>query len=812
MLDPGRYLAEAIYFLQYTLAQLLWLIDRALLAIAVIAEGINSWISDNVGYFVQLMVNGLSAPLGGLFILALSALGFWYALNNVLPTDRWVDPSRLLVYGVITFFFFSSPVLIIDRMEELRTALNANLDLALLDGAEGSIFDTGMDGTDVGLPPALPDVNSDGVIASFDLAAAFLLVANLDELDSSEFPVDFEAAYFPFGDPAGIDLSDEADQELAKALASDGVERLIFAWIAVPTAIAEHFLRLALTGVAVLLYLGVPIAMLFAYFIYTQAFLLAYLRQFLNLLIETFMTMIISSVMLTLLLAAALQGIGLYLAASLITLFVLLWRLKSALRLGSGAFDLFGGAMLTGGAGGRELLGMGARATAGTLAAAGAAMTAGGSLALGGAALTAARMVQADGRADGAYLGTDPDKSAVRARQLQTIAGYSLGRSPAARNLIENAHEARTLGRNFRDGTVVEGEPDMLDYMRAGSVMSGFGSSPWLAMRMSPSLRGAFDQIGGSHRGYGLLDDSFDEDAPVGSPAGPRLPRQPAMQNQPPADEWQESDQPLPDWLAEETPTWAHRPEADIHLESLDDERRRLLPWLLTHLNDGDPHRQAAARQTLVQFSGEDNAQEINGAVTTHTAEAASNAALAIDSLLASYRSEGLSNRDILAAFRAGDAIPRLREQLEIASTPTPLADPALHALADLVMMPQRRLERGEFVRLLAEEVSAGERSEEAVAVRLGSPVGFGGHTGVVRGVMAGTAAMQLEPDALEQMAEQLREGLWLEAQARLTGQGHRPGQVNAFLSDLAALPSTIIVPQTTAASPTPTETPEAVR
>ena len=37
MLDPGRYLAEAIYFLQYTLAQLLWLIDRALLAIAVIA-------------------------------------------------------------------------------------------------------------------------------------------------------------------------------------------------------------------------------------------------------------------------------------------------------------------------------------------------------------------------------------------------------------------------------------------------------------------------------------------------------------------------------------------------------------------------------------------------------------------------------------------------------------------------------------------------------------------------------------------------------------------------------------------------------
>jgi hypothetical protein len=32
MLDPGRYLAEAIYFLQYTLAQILWAIDRAALS------------------------------------------------------------------------------------------------------------------------------------------------------------------------------------------------------------------------------------------------------------------------------------------------------------------------------------------------------------------------------------------------------------------------------------------------------------------------------------------------------------------------------------------------------------------------------------------------------------------------------------------------------------------------------------------------------------------------------------------------------------------------------------------------------------
>jgi hypothetical protein len=33
MLDPGRYFAEAIYFLQYTLAQILWAINRATLSV-----------------------------------------------------------------------------------------------------------------------------------------------------------------------------------------------------------------------------------------------------------------------------------------------------------------------------------------------------------------------------------------------------------------------------------------------------------------------------------------------------------------------------------------------------------------------------------------------------------------------------------------------------------------------------------------------------------------------------------------------------------------------------------------------------------
>src|SRR5690606_27311810 len=131
--------------------------------------------------------------------------------------------------------------------------------------------------------------------------------------------------------------------------------------------------------------------------------------------------------------------------------------------------------------------------------------------------------LQADGQRNGALLQTDPAKTAGRVAQLKTIAGYTFGRSETARGVIEGAHEVRTLGRHFRDGAVQEHEPNTLDYLRAGSSMSGFGSSPWLAMRLSPSLRAAYDEIGG-RRVYDTNTHPLivDDDGATPSPATPR--------------------------------------------------------------------------------------------------------------------------------------------------------------------------------------------------------------------------------------------------------------------------------------------------
>lgn len=893
MLDPGRYLAEAIYFLQYTLAQLLWAIDRSLLSMAVIAESVNTWVTGNIGYFVQLLVNALSAPLGGMLILALTALGAWYALNNLVPTSRWVDPSKLLTYGAIALFFFSSPIVVIDMMEELRQSLNAGVDSALIDGAAGDIFAASMDGTDTGLPGAIPDVNSDGVIGSFDLAAAFMLVANLDELDSSEFPVEFEAAYFPFGDPSGIDLSDEADQELAKALAGDGIERLFFSLVAVPAAIAEHFLRLSLTGVAVFLYLGIPIAMLFAFFIYTQAFFTAYLRQFINLLIETFMSVIIVAIMIALLAAAAGQGVGLYIGASVIVFFVLLWRIKSALKLAAAAFNLFGGALITGGSGGMEMAQMGRQAVSGAVGLAGTAVTGGAALALGGAVLGTAAALRADNQAGGTILHTDPNKTDNRVQQLKTIAGYAIGRNQTTRRLIEGAHEMRTLSRNFLEGHTLPHDPDLLDYLRVGSSMSGFGSSPWMAMRLSPSLRGAYDEIGGRRYSHTVFDDFDDDEAPIiltdlddagaqygdgrspntGSQRGVRdvPPRHTAVNREAenlrvnreitqrfarleqaltaltaalnsPTDEKPTAPSantsingPIPDWLRESLIQPENRsqdvniistaPDLDgegyfdiaqrrredkyetnnsgtVHLEPYQASRQRAIKTALEQLEEADSPVSQSAYRTMALFTGEANAAQIQTAVRQYTGTAVYEAVEAVANLTGQYREQSMDDAEILAAFQSGAALTAVREVTE-----TPLSDEQLAAVADMTLLPNRRLRRAELAAVIGQQATAGAADEQAVAQAIDSPVDFGGFTGSVRGALAGAQTMRLSPADMSRLANLIRDGLREAAVEELVSRGHRPEIAQTFIGDLAALPGTLIVPQSASFHTAPGQT-----
>jgi hypothetical protein len=64
---------------------------------------------------------------------------------------------------------------------------------------------------------------------------------------------------------------------------------------------------------------------------------------------------------------------------------------------------------------------------------------------------------------------------------------------------------------------------------------------------------------------------------------------------------------------------------------------------------------------------------------------------------------------------------------------------------------------------------------------------------------MAGARAMNLSPAELARLAEMIREGLRDAVQAELAGRGYRADVVQDFVSDMAALPRAIVMPQTTA-------------
>ncbi|MCP5012417.1 MAG: hypothetical protein GY942_20755, partial [Aestuariibacter sp.] len=150
-----------------------------------------------------------------------------------------------------------------------------------------------------------------------------------------------------------------------------------------------------------------------------------------------------------------------------------------------------------------------------------------------------------------------------------------------------------------------------------------------------------------------------------------------------------------------------------------------------------------------------------------------------------------------LAAFQSGEAGTAIRDTQAQQGQEMLLSEDQLTAVADMVMLPQRSLTRTELVTVIGQQVVSGAANERAVAAAIGSPVGFGGQTGSIRGVMAGAQTMNLSPEDLARIADLIRDGLRDVAQQELISRGGQPQAVRELVSDMTALPAAMIVPQT---------------
>ena len=223
-----------------------------------------------------------------------------------------------------------------------------------------------------------------------------------------------------------------------------------------------------------------------------------------------------------------------------------------------------------------------------------------------------------------------------------------------------------------------------------------------------------------------------------------------------------------------------------IYLENPDPARRALVNQTLAHLATPNTPAGQGTRATLTAFIGQANSQTVAEAVQTHGAEAVQTAAETLADRLATYRTEGHSEADILTRFQQGEALADLG---------APLTSAQQTALADLVLMPRRELGREELMSAMAE---MGRGRDTDLAHHLGIPTGFASYTGLVRELLSQVQALELSQSDLHEIVTHLEAGQSLVAQTDLLARGLEPGEVNPFLHNLAALPANLLVPQTT--------------
>lgn len=444
-------------------------------------------------------------------------------------------------------------------------------------------------------------------------------------------------------------------------------------------------------------------------------------------------------------------------------------------------------------------------------------------------------------------MGLDRSKSDARAQQLVSLAGYSGGKIPGVRAGIETAHEGRAFMRGMRDGGPGEQSPDALDYFRVGSSLSTFGSSPWLAMRTSPSLRRAFDNIGGSaNRAY-----RADDGAPLGSnglpqdqltavlqqllsvlqgnPSGPgpgsRSAPQPGASPTTPSEGHRTPPSafgagaaampPPPENFpsesasgrmneAAETPASPvdvngvssnpdldgnpgdDRAEGQTLLQDQSEARTASLIQTVGTLDDPASFTGQQSQQLLSAYIGPQNTEALTQATHQHGPEAVQTATQATADVVADYQTEGMDGAAILTAFQSGAGFDAVRNQIE---GDTPLSDGQLTAVADMVLMPRRDVVPAQLDKTIAEMVGSGGTDREAAA-KMGVVPHFGQATGAIRGTIQGAQEMGLSQVETTQLLADLRQGLVADVQSALAATGASATTINHFISDASMLPT----------------------
>lgn len=363
MFGISRTIDHAVYTLLNSGAIILWRLNAALIAMSLFSYNTQDWLmrQNNGGVWQVLeIITGPSGFLGvrvwmALFALALTLFGFSYLLRPFVPRFHPVDPGQMLIYGIFSYVVIQQGATMMVGVEQWR----ADVGDWMYEGiaARGSV--------DIDLPGVIPsgeplyppgDLDGRAPIRGWEaVATSYFLVTAEAELNDNIPPEDFRVAYCLY-DPDrpineqttensqgcspriawdewdylgstgvitsvwGIELpislgyelpildDHPENRELAIRQAQGGVARLALGPIVALYPMLEANISLMLALSAAILYLTIPIILLFGFFLYTQPLVNRLLLRFLTILINTIILHGLIGLLLLLLINVSVNG------------------------------------------------------------------------------------------------------------------------------------------------------------------------------------------------------------------------------------------------------------------------------------------------------------------------------------------------------------------------------------------------------------------------------------------------------------------------------------------------------------------------
>ncbi|MEI8305458.1 MAG: hypothetical protein WCF99_00200 [Chloroflexales bacterium] len=321
-LDMGACVDNAEYSFYYGIASMLWSINRWLLVLAYQLDQLRAWLITvaftSAYQWLTAFIGPVYAPVA---IAALTLAAILFMLVPLTGESGFVSMRHVITWAVLTPLILTVAGQMIAQAEQLRSDVSSRLFSQMSAATPGAIF--GAPGTDMPSPTALYPSNPCGSTLSrttaglgMDALAATLLYADAGDIHcpdargpSRDIPDGFyrEPPAYAYDGTVG-DLDSAVERRGWVEGMQRGMNRLLQGLLPSLLAVLESLIHLIFSLSMALLWLSLPIGLIFVWFQQTAAPVTSVLRRAASILLVSWTSSIVMGFLSAALMAAAQLG------------------------------------------------------------------------------------------------------------------------------------------------------------------------------------------------------------------------------------------------------------------------------------------------------------------------------------------------------------------------------------------------------------------------------------------------------------------------------------------------------------------------